>query len=79
MKIEYSKEADALYMKFNDKEIADTDEISEDMILDYDENGNVIAIEILNASKKGNMKKIIIEAFNKSVLVDGHEKCEISL
>ena len=77
MKIEYSKEADALYMKFNDKEITDTDEISEDMILDYDENGNVIAVEILNASKKGNIKKqLFIEAFNKSILVDEHEKSE---
>jgi len=79
MKLEYSKEANALYMRFSNKKIVDTDEISEDMILDYDANGNVVAIEILNASKKGDMKKIIVEALNKSVLVDGHEKCEISL
>ncbi|MCW1306190.1 MAG: DUF2283 domain-containing protein [Candidatus Parvarchaeota archaeon] len=56
----------------------DTDEIDEDIIIGYDGEGRVVAIEILNASRKADMEKIIIEAINKGVLVDRY-KCEISL
>ncbi|BBJ29107.1 DUF2283 domain-containing protein [Athalassotoga saccharophila] len=78
MKINYSKEADAIYVRFSDKKIEDTDQINEDIIIDYDEDGKAVAIEILNASRQADMGKIIIEAINKNVLV-GHDKCEISL
>ncbi|MGC8612569.1 MAG: DUF2283 domain-containing protein [Athalassotoga sp.] len=78
MKINYSKEADAIYVRFSDKKIEDTDQINEDIIIDYDKDGKAVAIEILNASKQADMRKIIIEAINKDVLV-GRDKCEISL
>jgi uncharacterized protein YuzE len=78
MKINYSKEADAIYVRFSDKKIEDTDQINEDIIIDYDKDEKAVAIEILNASRQADMGKIIIEAINKNVLV-GHDKCEISL
>ncbi|MGC8708661.1 MAG: hypothetical protein C0175_00165 [Caldisericum exile] len=78
MKINYSKEADAIYVRFSDKKIEDTDQINEDIIIDYDKDKKAVAIEILNASRQADMGKIIIEAINKNVLV-GHDKCEISL
>ncbi|MGC8819473.1 MAG: DUF2283 domain-containing protein [Athalassotoga sp.] len=79
MKINYSKEADAIYVRFSDKKIEDTDQINEEIIIDYDNDKKAVAIiEILNASRQADMGKIIIEAINKNVLV-GHDKCEISL
>jgi uncharacterized protein YuzE len=78
MKINYSKEADAIYVRFSDKKIEDTDQINEEIIIDYDKDKKAVAIEILNASRQADMGKIIIEAINKNVLV-GHDKCEISL
>ncbi|MGC8683998.1 MAG: DUF2283 domain-containing protein, partial [Athalassotoga sp.] len=62
----------------SDKKIEDTDQINEDIIIDYDKDKKAVAIEILNASRQADMGKIIIEAINKNVLV-GHDKCEISL
>ncbi|MGC8902332.1 MAG: DUF2283 domain-containing protein [Fervidobacterium sp.] len=78
MKINYSKEADAIYVRFSDKKIEDTDQINEEIIIDYDNDKKAVAIEILNASRQADMGKIIIETVNKNVLV-GHDKCEISL
>lgn len=52
MKIDYSHEADALYIRFNENVIIDTDEISPEIIMDYNEEGNIIGIEILSASSK---------------------------
>lgn len=49
MKIKYDKEANAVYLRFKDGDIAESDEIKEGLIVDYDDEGNPIAIEILNA------------------------------
>lgn len=41
MKIEYSKEDDALYITLKEADVADTDELTEDIIIDYDSGGNI--------------------------------------
>jgi len=50
MKIEYSKEDDALYITLKEADVADTDELTEDIIIDYDNGGNIVGIEVLDAS-----------------------------
>ena len=50
MKITYDKEVDVLRIILNDRPISESDEAKPDLILDYDEAGNVVAMEILNAS-----------------------------
>ncbi|NDC41317.1 MAG: DUF2283 domain-containing protein [Chitinophagia bacterium] len=52
MKVKYDKEADALYIVLSDNKITESDEERPGVILDYDETGAVVGIEILNASKK---------------------------
>ncbi len=47
MKITYDKEADALYIKLSDKKVADSEEVETNVVVDYDEDDNVIGIEIL--------------------------------
>ena len=52
MKIEYSKEVDALYVHFREVVVARSKEIEEGVVIDLDENGHIIGIEILDASKR---------------------------
>jgi uncharacterized protein YuzE len=52
MDAKYDYEVDVLSINWSDAEIYESDSISEGVILDYDMQGNVIGIEILNASKK---------------------------
>ena len=52
MKIKYDKEVDILYIQFSDSKIEDTDEERPGIIIDYDNLGNIIGIEVLNASQK---------------------------
>ncbi len=65
MKFEYDQEADAgyIYLKYplEDGECKKTEEISENIILDFDTSGKLIGVEILNASKVVN-KKVLEEA-----------------
>jgi uncharacterized protein YuzE len=52
MKVKYDKEVDVLYFVFSKKKIKESDEDKPGIILDYDEEGEIVGIEILNASKK---------------------------
>ena len=50
MRIRYDEEADALYIKLQEGGYHESDEIKDGFILDYDIDGNIIGIEILDAS-----------------------------
>jgi len=52
MKITYDKEADAMYIEFSDRVFASNKKIDSDTIIDLDQEGNIIGIELLNASKR---------------------------
>jgi len=48
MKIKYDPETDAIYMIMSDENIIESEEISKDVIVDYSDKNEVVAIEILN-------------------------------
>jgi uncharacterized protein YuzE len=52
MKIKFNKEADAVYLSLSDAEVAESDEDKPGIIIDYDKDGNIVGIEVLDASKK---------------------------
>lgn len=54
MKLEYDPAADALYVRLNERPIIESEQIKPGIILDYDEAGNVVGIEVLSASKHDN-------------------------
>ena len=52
MKIEYSKSADALYVYFREVKVAKSKEVEEGVIVDFDRQGHIVGIEILEASRR---------------------------
>lgn len=52
MNIKYDKEADAMYLKFSDAEVAESDEDKPGIIIDYDKDGKIVGIELLDASQQ---------------------------
>lgn len=52
MRFRYDPQADALYIRFSDVPIDETDEVLPGIIFDIDGDGNPVGLEILNASKK---------------------------
>ena len=59
MKIEYSKNVDALYIRFKEAKIADSTDIEEGVTVDLDENGHIVGIEILDASEKFQLSDLV--------------------
>ena len=52
MKIKYDKETDILYVRFLETKIAESEEQKPGIIMDYDADGNMVGLEVLNASEK---------------------------
>ena len=52
MKLHYDPEADALYVRFSDQKILESEEVRPGLILDFDEEGRIVAIEMLDVRKQ---------------------------
>ncbi|PZO36760.1 MAG: hypothetical protein DCF19_20495 [Pseudanabaena frigida] len=52
MKIKYDREVDILRITFKDTDIEESGEDKAGVIMDFDIDGNVVGIEILQASKR---------------------------
>lgn len=54
MKIKYDQEVDIFLIEFSNSEIFESDESKPGVIIDYDREGTIVRIEILDASKRTN-------------------------
>ncbi len=52
MKVTYDPEVDVLRIVFRDVAIEESDEHKPGVVLDYDKQGNIVGLEVLNASQR---------------------------
>ena len=52
MKVVYDQQVDVLRITFSDAPVDESDEDKPGLIIDYDEAGNVVGMELLDASKR---------------------------
>ncbi len=52
MKVAYDRETDALSIVFRQAPVAESDERAAGLILDFDADGEIVAIELLDASRR---------------------------
>ena len=67
MKLNYYAETDSLYIDLSEQPSAESKEISEGVLLDYDAKGNLVGIDIDNASSKVQLKKLILSKLPSEV------------
>jgi uncharacterized protein YuzE len=60
MKLNYHADTDSLYIDLSERPSAESREISDGIVLDYDADGNLVGIDIDNASRKVELKKLIL-------------------
>lgn len=60
MKISYYPDTDSLYIDLSEQPSAESREISEGIVLDYDAEGRLVGIDIDNASKKVELKTLTL-------------------
>lgn len=52
MKLHFDEKADALYLGLGDASIVESEEVQPGIVLDFDENGKVVGIEILGLKER---------------------------
>ena len=60
MKLNYYPDTDSLYIDLAERQSTESREVSEGVVLDYDVDGNLVGIDIDNASKKLELKTLIL-------------------
>ena len=62
MKIEYDPKADAMYIRLLAGEVAESDEVRPGIVLDFDIDGRVLGIEMLDVSlRTDNPRELAME------------------
>ena len=63
--IKYDPGADALYVKLKEGKVADSEEVDEGVVVDYDDKGEVVGMELLEFSKKRiDLGELIVKGLN---------------
>lgn len=60
MKLKYYPDTDSLYIDLSQRQSVESREISEGIVLDYDAQGNLVGIDIDNASRKVELKELTL-------------------
>ncbi len=58
MRVKVDMESNALYFRLSEEEIVESEETSPGVILDYDEDGRVVGIEILNIKNQFSIEEL---------------------
>jgi len=67
MKLNYYPDTDSLYIDLSEQTSVESREISEGVLLDYDASGNLVGIDIDNASAKVQLKELILSKLPSKV------------
>ena len=60
MKLNYYNDTDSLYIDLSSHKSTKSVEVSTGVVIDYDKNGNIVGIDIDNASHKLNLSELIL-------------------
>ncbi|MSQ05695.1 MAG: DUF2283 domain-containing protein [Dehalococcoidia bacterium] len=68
MKFHYYPETDSLYIELSEKASADSQEVSSGVVLDFDDKGALVGIDLDHASKVVNLAHLEMEGLPMSNL-----------
>jgi uncharacterized protein YuzE len=60
MKLAYHSDTDSLYIDLSEHPSVESREVSEGIVLDYDAKGQLVGIDIDNASRKVQLQRLIL-------------------
>jgi len=58
MKLSYDKETDSLYIHLSNTPSVDSDEVADGVVLDFDDNGTLVGIDVQHASEKPDIQSV---------------------
>jgi uncharacterized protein YuzE len=63
MKFSYFPETDTFYIEIKEKPSVESEEIADGVVIDYDENGEIVGVEIERASERKEIEAPLVAKF----------------
>ncbi len=60
MRLSYDPSTDSLYIHLSEKPSVDSDEVAEGVVLDFDETGGLVGIDLQHASRQADISRLIL-------------------
>lgn len=60
MRLSYDPETDSLYIHLVERPSVDSDEVADDVVLDFDENGGLVGIDVQHASQHADISRLML-------------------
>jgi uncharacterized protein YuzE len=67
VKLAYHPDTDSLYIDLAEAASAESREVSEGIVLDYDANGQLVGIDIDNASRKVQLQRLVLSGLHGEI------------
>ena len=69
MRIKYYKDTDSLYIDLSEKTSCESLEVAPGIVIDFDENNNIVGVDINSASRILNLSQLEVSDFPAKKLV----------
>lgn len=60
MRLSYDPETDSLYIHLVERPSVDSDEVANDVVLDFDEAGGLVGIDVQHASQHADITRLLV-------------------
>ena len=60
MRLSYDPATDSLYIHLVERSAADSDEVTDGVVLDYDDSGALVGIDVQHASKRVDLERLSV-------------------
>jgi uncharacterized protein YuzE len=67
MKLNYYPDTDSLYIDLSERDSVESREVADGVVLDYDESGNLVGIDIDHASEKVQLGRLILRGMTGEI------------
>jgi len=61
VKIKYFKDTDTAFLEFSDRGITETREVSENVYIDLDKDGNLVSMTVEHAAESARLPEVAVE------------------
>ena len=68
MNVKYFKDTDTALLEFSDQPVDETREISEDVYVDFDKNGNLVSMTIEHAAQRAALPRVSVQEIDASAV-----------
>lgn len=67
MKLNYYPETDSLYIDLSERPSVESHEVADGVVLDYDDVGNLVGIDIDHASEKVQLGRLVVQGITGEI------------